>query len=88
MKHAVPTYPAELPSLLDLPESELPEELRFVAAAKLFELGRLSPGNAAELAGLSRLVFLSRLSEVGAPATNVRDEEVEAELQAAREFAG
>lgn len=33
-------------------------ELRVLAAVKLFEMGRLSSGRAAELAGMSRVEFL------------------------------
>lgn len=37
------------------------QELRMLAAVKLYELGRLSSGRAAELAGLSRVEFLLAL---------------------------
>lgn len=37
------------------------DELKLLAAAKLFEMGRLSSGRAAELAGLARLEFLACL---------------------------
>ena len=37
-------------------------ELRMLAAVKLYELGRLSSGIAAELAGMSRVEFLLNLS--------------------------
>ena len=37
-------------------------ELLMLAAAKAYELGRLSSGQAARLAGLSRLEFLNALS--------------------------
>ena len=36
-------------------------ELRILAAVKLYELGRLSSGRAAELAGMSRVEFLLSL---------------------------
>jgi len=36
-------------------------ELRMLAAVKLFELGRLSSGRAAELAGMPRVEFLLNL---------------------------
>lgn len=36
-------------------------ELRMLAAVKLYELGRLSSGRAAELAGMTRLEFLLNL---------------------------
>lgn len=58
--------------ILDLPESAFsttrssPEEfgleLRLAAAVKWYELGRISQGKAAELAGLSRHDFLHALS--------------------------
>ena len=37
-------------------------EIRMLAAVKLFELGRLSSGRAAELAGMSRVEFLLSLN--------------------------
>ena len=36
-------------------------EMRMLAAVKLYELGRLSSGRAAELAGISRVEFLLNL---------------------------
>ena len=39
------------------------KELRIAAAMKLFELGRLSSGRAAQLAGMSRIAFLSSASD-------------------------
>ncbi len=36
-------------------------EMRIMAAIKMYELGRLSSGRAAELAGMSRIEFLSIL---------------------------
>jgi predicted HTH domain antitoxin len=57
--------------LIDVPETVLlaektdevsfARELRMLAAVKLYELGRLSSGRAAELAGLSRVEFLLSL---------------------------
>jgi predicted HTH domain antitoxin len=37
-------------------------EIRMLAAVKLYEMGRLSSGRAAELAGMSRVEFLLNLS--------------------------
>jgi predicted HTH domain antitoxin len=42
-------------------EASFAQELRILAAVKLFELGRLSSGRAAELAGMSRVEFLLSL---------------------------
>jgi predicted HTH domain antitoxin len=40
-------------------------ELRLAAAVKWFEMGRLSQGRAAEIAGLSRAEFLQALGAYG-----------------------
>ncbi|MFQ4138968.1 UPF0175 family protein [Nodosilinea sp. PGN35] len=40
-------------------------EVRLAAAVKLFELGRLSSGAAAGLAGIPRTLFLAKLSGYG-----------------------
>jgi predicted HTH domain antitoxin len=37
------------------------QEMRMLAAVKLFEIGRLSSGRAAELAGMTRVEFLLNL---------------------------
>lgn len=42
-------------------EAAFANELRLLAAVKLYELGRLSSGRAAELAGMSRVEFLMAL---------------------------
>lgn len=42
-------------------EATFAREVRVLAAVKLYELGRLSSGRAAELAGMSRVEFLLAL---------------------------
>ena len=42
-------------------ETTFARELRILAAVKLYELGRLSSGRAAELAGMPRVEFLLTL---------------------------
>jgi predicted HTH domain antitoxin len=44
-------------------EVEFAKELREAAAVKLYELGRLSSGRAADLAGMSRVEFLLTLGK-------------------------
>ena len=85
-KHAVISYPAGLPQILKLSDNEFANELRFLAAAKLFELGRLTAGKAARLAEMDRVTFLYELGRIGVPAINLRDEEIDAEIRAAREL--
>jgi len=50
------------PALQEEPE-EMIREMRLFSAAKWYELGRVSQGKAAEIAGLSRTDFISALSK-------------------------
>jgi len=44
-------------------EVSFAREMRILSAVKLFELGRLSSGRAADLAGMSRIEFLTTLRQ-------------------------
>lgn len=88
IKEATIQFPEELPGSLKLTDAEFLDEMRFLAAAKLYELGRLTGGQAARLAGLDRLVFMARLGTVGVAAINLRGEEIDAEIQAAQDLGG
>lgn len=81
-------YPKELPQALGETPEEFERELRFLVAAKLYELGRISSGRAAELAGMERVEFLSRLGRYRIPAFNYSLAELEREIQEARERVG
>jgi hypothetical protein len=87
MKSLVVEYPEELPELLKMTEEQFAAEVRFLAAAKLFELGKLSSGKAAAMTGLGRVTFLHKLGEYGFHAVNLHDEQIDAELRAAAEVA-
>jgi predicted HTH domain antitoxin len=54
--------PDELSATLQREGSDLGAELRLAVAVKWYELGRLSQGKAAEVAGLSRAEFISELA--------------------------
>jgi len=60
--------------------SEFAADVRMAAAAKFYELGRLSSGRAAELAGLPRVVFLRRLSEFGVSVFDLDAQQIEEDL--------
>ena len=53
--------PEEALISLKLDADSFARELLLLAAAKLFELGKLSSGRAAQLAGISRVEFLMAL---------------------------
>lgn len=56
-------YPEDL--LLSLKESkkEFETEAKYLLALKLYELGKISSGKAAKLAGLTRVEFLMKLGK-------------------------
>jgi len=54
------SYPEDLPEALGETPEEFERELSFLVAAKLYELGRISSGLAAELAGMDRMWFLNK----------------------------
>ena len=54
-------------------------EAKFLLAAKLFELGRLSSGKAAELCGMGRVEFLLALPRVGVSLSNLGPEDADDE---------
>jgi predicted HTH domain antitoxin len=73
-------YPDELLFALGVSDKEFSEEAKFLLAAKLYELGKISSGQAALLAGKGRVEFLYSLSRLGVPLSNLREEDLQDEL--------
>ena len=60
---------------------EFDGEAALLLAAKLYELGRLSSGQAAKLCGKGRVDFLLSLPRIGVSISNLRPEDAEAEVR-------
>lgn len=81
MSHILLDIPEDSLLALCVSEEELGEELRMAGAMKLFELGKLSLGAAAQLAGVPKPLFLSRLGEYGIPTFSQTGEELRRDLE-------
>jgi len=73
------TIPGESLANLAATTEEASAELRMLAAVKLFELGRVSSGAAARLAGVPRAVFLQKLGDYGVDTFRLTGEELDRE---------
>lgn len=83
----VTTIVVEIPETsaqsLHVPPDAVAGELRMAAAVKLYELGRLSSGAAADLAGVPKPVFLARLADYGVDTFRLGEEELKRETRLA-----
>jgi predicted HTH domain antitoxin len=77
------SLPDEVLVALKRAPDQMAEEIRLAAAMKLYELGRLSSGAAAVLAGVPRMVFLSKLAEYGIATFKLSAEELAEDLACA-----
>ena len=87
MKTLVVHYPDNLDMAAQLTPEELEAQIRLMAALKMFELGKLSSGKAAELAGLTRVEFLEMCGRYHVPVFNYPPEEMADELRSDLETA-
>jgi len=69
---------------LKLSKQDAGAALRMAAAMKLYELGQLSSGAAAHLAGVPRVVFLSRLADYGIDTFRLTEEDFRKETRLAK----
>ncbi len=66
---------------LKLGEEAAAAELLMAAAVKLYELGRLSSGAAAQLAGVPKVIFLSKLANYGVDTFRLTEDELRRETR-------
>ena len=65
----------------ELTDDQIAKEIRMLAAVKLYEIGEVSSGRAAELAGIPRLVFLERLGKYKVSPFQITPEELRREVE-------
>ncbi len=75
------TIPDETLVALHATQDSFGQELRLAAAIKLFEVGRLSSGAAANLAVIPRALFLMKLSDYGVATFTQTESELRRDLE-------
>ena len=73
-------YPRGFELAVHRTKEELESDIRLMAALKMFELGKVSSGKAAELAGMSRVEFLEICGRYKVSVFNYPPEMAEHEL--------
>ena len=74
-------YPAGFESAVHMTKKEMEQHIRLMAALKMFELGKISAGKAAEFAGMSRVEFYETCGRYRVNIFNYAPEELENEIK-------
>jgi predicted HTH domain antitoxin len=74
-------YPTGFEHAVHLSKEELEQHIRLMAALKMFELGKVSSGKAAELAGMSRIEFIEVCGRYRVSVFNYSPEKIEEEIK-------
>ncbi len=73
-------YGDEVLLALGLSPEQFREEAKILIAVKLYEMGRLSTGAAAQLAGVPKPLFLMKLADYGVDTFDLSDEELRRDM--------
>ena len=81
INHVALDIPNETLLALKVTSDQASQIVLMAAAVKFFEVGRLSSGAAARLAGVPRVVFLSRLADYGVDTFRLTETEIQRETR-------
>ena len=74
-------YPRGFESVVQMTKDELEFNIRLMAALKMFELGKVSMGKAAELAGMSKTEFMENCGRYKVSVFNYKEKDAVQELK-------
>lgn len=76
------TLKIKLPNTIDFDD----KEALMAIAARLFQKGKLSLGQGAELVGVSKAVFMENLGDFGVSLFNYSDSDLESDVENAKNY--
>lgn len=80
-QHITIELPSDILLTLNENEKELKQDIKISLALRLYQLGKLTIGKAAQVAGLSRLEFDSILVKNGFNVSDLTEDDVLADIQ-------
>ena len=72
--------PSRVREILNRTPAEMAHDMRLYAALMLYNLGKLSAGAAAEMAGIPKVMFLDLCAEYGLSTSQITPDELRAEI--------
>jgi predicted HTH domain antitoxin len=81
MKRVTLTFPENFELAVQTTPEEFEAQVRLMAALKMFELGKLSSGKAAQLAGMPRAEFFEMCGRYRVSIFNYDEQELATELE-------
>lgn len=81
MEKIVLEIPEEVLISLKETPSEISRDIQMLAAVKFYQMGKLSSGRAAQLAGIPRVSFLQSLARYGVPIFELSPEELRRDVE-------
>jgi predicted HTH domain antitoxin len=73
--------PRNIQMILNRTPEELGRDLRLYAALMLFQLGKLSSGAAAEMAGIPKVMFLDLCADYNIPISQITPDDLRYEVE-------
>lgn len=81
MMHLTIEYPSQLPDAIHCTPAEFDYQAKMAMAPKLYEMGKLSSGMAAQLVRIERVQFLMRLSDFGVAMIDIDKDDLMADRE-------
>ncbi|SDY34547.1 Predicted antitoxin, contains HTH domain [Allochromatium warmingii] len=78
--HITFNIPSQLPDAIQCSQDEFTRQAKMAMACKLYEIGKISSGMAAQIVGIERVAFLLQLSQYGVPMIDLNHDEILADI--------